>query len=106
MKSTIDDEDRERVYGAFLEDVQAVSQYGHVSFAAALAVDLVERALDDALGHRAPADEQPWAKLVGAIESLLMAHPAAHVLPAGLRLERFVIENVDLLYLSYEASQE
>jgi hypothetical protein len=106
MKSTIDDEDRARAYGAFLDDVQEVSHYGDVSFAAALAVDLVEVALDDALGHGALTNDRPWAKLVGAIDSLLTAHPAAHLLPSGMRLERFVLENADLLYAGCEASRE
>ena len=104
MKSTIHDEERAQAYATFLDDVRAVARYGNVSFAAALAVDLVELALDDVLGHMAPADDGPWARLVRAVDYLLTAHPAAHMLPAGLRLERFVVENADLLCVEHEAT--
>ena len=91
------DEDRARAYASFLDDVEAVARHGSVSFAAALAVDFVELALTNAFSQTARADDGAWALLVRTVDYLLTAHPAAHMLPAGQRLESFVGENADLL---------
>ncbi len=97
MMMMLDEQDRQHAYAAFLDDVRTVAREGDVGFAAALAVDLVESALDETLGPCRPADDRPWCRLVHAVNCLLATNVAAHRLPAGTRLERFVEENADLL---------
>lgn len=74
--------------------MRAVSRCEEVSFAGALAVDLIERALDDVLG--APAGDLAWSRLVRAVDWLLAVSFIGRVSPAGLRLDRFVAENADV----------
>jgi hypothetical protein len=91
------DPDRARVHSAFLDETRSVARYSNLCVPGTFICNIVERALDDALGHDAPANDEPWARLVRAVDDLLEACPAARMLPAGRQLERFVAENADLL---------